>query len=108
MAQATLELEFSSKLDCGKCDEVLIDLYDPTLIVANTKITDPDQILHSIKGTISDFTCVNNHVFKYTITYDDSEVTRTLTECDVKRICCASCVLPYVEALIARLEAEID
>lgn len=100
----TLILKFSEKLDCGKCDDVLIQLQDPTLILANEGQTDPTKIFHYIPGTITDFTCIGSHLFQYSIDYDETLLTRILTECDVRRVCCAGCLLQYFNEVIANLD----
>lgn len=101
----TVILKFSQKLDCGKCDDVLIQLHDPTKIAANTGVTDPTKIYHFIPGEITDFTCIGKTLFQYSITYDETLLTEgtILTECDIRKICCAGCFLQYLNEKLANL-----
>src|SRR5688572_15641261 len=101
----SLELSFSTKLDCGKCDDVLLELYDPTKIAANTGQTDPTKIYHFIPATITAYSCSGSNLFEYTVSYDETLLVGStpLTECDIKKVCCAGCILKYVQELLANL-----
>ena len=101
-----LTLQFREKLDCGKCDDVLLWLHDPTRLLKNVGVTDITKLDPFIEASIEDFICVNSSNYQYVFTYDETKLSDpndALEECDIRRVCCAGCLVNYVNAKLANL-----
>ena len=101
---AEIKLTFAGKLSCGKCEDVLLWLHNPTKLAANAGITDPTKQTQLIQGSITDITAVNSSNYQYTIEYDENlllDPNSLLQECDIKQLCCAGCVIQYVDEAVA-------
>lgn len=92
------------KLECGPCADVLVQVDDPALLAANEGEIDPVKLQTFLKGTIKEFTIVadkfNCRYYQYTIEYDDEQLAEGVTgidECQVVKICCANCLIDYVD-----------
>lgn len=116
---AELKLTLDVKLDCGKCDDVLLWVHNPTLLVQNVGVTDPTLINPFLEGSIVDIQAIDTgakvgceivYHYEYTISYDENELvtpTSLLTECDIRELCCAACAIQFLQIRIANLEALI-
>lgn len=92
------------KLECGPCAEVIVQVDDPALLAANEGQEDPVKLKTFLKGKIKEFTIVadkfNCRYYQYTIEYDDEQLAEDVTgidECQVVKICCADCLIDYVD-----------
>lgn len=100
---AELKLNFAGKLSCGKCEEVLLWLHNPTKLAANAGVTDPSQQTQLIPGEITDVVTINSANYQYTVEYDENLLLNPgnlLIECDIKQLCCAGCTIQYVDEAI--------
>lgn len=116
---AELKLTLDIKLDCGKCDDVLLWVHNPTLLVQNVGVTDPTLINPFLEGSIVDIKAIDTgakvgceivYHYEYTISYDENDLvtpTSLLTECDIRELCCAACAIQYLQIRLANLEAVI-
>lgn len=100
---AELALTLNVKLSCGQCDDILLWIHNPTLLVQNVGVTDPDLINPFIEGDIVGVVCDQQGNYVYTVSYDENDLVTPadlLTECDVREICCAGCAIAYLQILI--------
>lgn len=116
---AQLKLTIDKKLDCGKCDDVLLWIHNPTLLVQNVGVTDPNLINPFIEASIVDIVAIDTgakvdcqpvYHYEYTVEYDENALvtpTSLLTECDVREICCAACAIQYLSIRILDLETRL-
>lgn len=98
-----LVLTLSGKLNCGKCDDVLLWLHNPALLAVNAGVTDPDLQVQLILAEIVDVTMINSANYQYTVEYDETllaDPSTPLVECDIKELCCAGCLVRYVDEKI--------
>lgn len=106
MAKAYLIINLCSKLKCGRCDGVLIQLKDPALLAENDG-QPIENAKYFIRGEVESFQEVRLNqstelVYEYTISYESSLLLNPdveLQECDVKKVCCADCVIDYIDEL---------
>lgn len=114
---AELKLTIQGKaLDCGKCDDALLWVHNPTLLVQNVGVVDPALIDPFIEAEITDLVAVktgtdcngvDTYDYVYTLEYDEALLvtpTDLLNECDIRQLCCASCVVKYLQVRVANLE----
>lgn len=113
---AELKLTLAKQIDCGKCDDVLLWVHNPTLLVQNVGVTDPALINPFLEGSIVDIVAVDTglvkdclpvYEYEYTISYDENELVtpaNLLTECDIRELCCAGCAIQYLQVRLANLE----
>ena len=86
-------LKIKPPFECSTCDQLIVVLYDPTLTVGGTGVFKADikEIYVSCKN------------YKYKIEFDDSifvDPDRALRQCDIKSVCCAGCVIDYIDSFI--------
>lgn len=104
-----LILTFKEKLNCGACDSVLIKVKNPALLAVNDGLG-PDQQTPFLRGKIIGFQPVTAPEceglnYEYHFEYDDVDLldpSTPLGECDIERVCCADCVIDYIDTIIVQ------
>lgn len=109
---AQVIVTFCEQLRCGKCDQVLLKLDDPALIAANQGVP-IEQVNPFIRGEIDDYRLVSGAAIgcgcsahEYTISYDEQlllDPSTLLRACDIERVCCADCLIDYVDTIVPSL-----
>lgn len=106
MAIVELQVVLEEKLNCGRCDGILIQVDDPALLEINDGAP-VEELKTFIRGNVVEFEEVAipgscNIAYRYTISYDDvllADPTEPLRACDIKRICCADCLFDYLDEI---------
>lgn len=106
MAIVELQVVLEEKLNCGRCDGILIQVDDPLLLAINDGVP-VEELKSFIRGNVVEFEEVAlpgncNIAYRYTISYDDvllEDPLEPLRACDIKRICCADCLFDYIDEI---------
>ena len=104
MAIEEFTIVLEEKLNCGKCDSVLLHLKDPLLLLVNDGAL-PEDIQSFLRASIVSFEEVAAASgcatwYRYTISYDDSfllDPEFVLRDCDILKVCCVDCILAFVD-----------
>lgn len=104
MSIVNLDIVLCTKLNCGNCDDVIMQLNDPTLLLENQGAP-VDEIKTFVRASIVSFEKVLlncQQCYRYIFSYDDAILLDPLTplrDCDVDRICCVDCMVAYIDEL---------